>query len=70
MYTWLVWIPMLRVVAGCAIPMLAVSIPMLAAVSTPTPEIASLRTVRLASATGAGHPLLGHPQACSTLACL
>jgi hypothetical protein len=67
---WLVWLPMLRVVAGGAIPVLAVPIPMRAEVSTPPPGMASLLTVSLASATGAGHPLLGHTQACSALAFL
>ena len=70
MYTWLVWIPMLRVIAGGAIPVRAAPIPRRAEVSTPTPGRASLLTVRLSSPTGAGHPLLGHPQACAALACL
>jgi hypothetical protein len=69
-YTWLVWIPMLRVIAGFAIPVLAAPIPMRAEVSTPTPGRASLLTVRLFSPTGAGYPLLGHTQACSALAYL
>jgi hypothetical protein len=61
---------MLRVVAGCAIPVLAVPLPMRAEVSTPTPGMASLLTVRRSSATGEGHPLLGHTQACAALFCL
>ena len=43
---------------------------MLAKVSTPTPGMASFLTVSLSSPMEAGHPLLGHTQACSALACL
>jgi hypothetical protein len=43
---------------------------MLAEVGTPTPGIASMLAVSLASPTEAGPPLLGHTQACSALACL
>ena len=57
---------MLRVVVGCAIPVLATPISLRIEVSTL--GMAALRTVHRSSASGAGHPLLGHRQACAALA--